>query len=420
MKILVTGSAGFVGSDLVPTLNAQGHETIGIDTVPESHSKKFHQYDLTKGVPSAIPAFDLCIHLASSVGGILFNASCLDMVEVNEKINATVVGLCKAVGCENMIFFSTINVFETSPTFHHAPIDVIDQKSPYAISKINGEQFLRREMTNLIVLRPTNIFGRNQLRRHDRVGESHVIPDLLMKIDNSDCLEVLGDGSQIRNFVHVSDLVRFVTKSLNFHGHHFLNLRSSITVILAAGEGTRLRPYTDDRPKCMVEVDGISLLDRQIEVLHSESIEDIVLVTGYKAERITRPDVIKVLNRRYAETNMVSSLFCAESYMSGGALVAYGDIVYSRNILRKLLSASADIAVAIDLDWEVYWHARNENVLDDAETLKLSGDGRILELGRKPISISEIEGQYMGLVKYSERGMSALKSAFHKARDSGR
>ncbi len=70
----------------------------------------------------------------------------------------------------------------------------------------------------------------------------------------------------------------------------------------------------------------------------------------------------------------------------------------------------------IDLDGETYWRARNEDTLDDAETLKLGADGRILEIGQKPKSLSEIEGQYMGLMKFSAKGSQLLKNPVHAAK----
>lgn len=57
-------------------------------------------------------------------------------------------------------------------------------------------------------------------------------------------------------------------------------------ILLATGEGTRLRPYTLDRPKCLVEIDGKSLLDRQLDVLRAADIEPIILIGGYHSEML--------------------------------------------------------------------------------------------------------------------------------------
>ena len=106
---------------------------------------------------------------------------------------------------------------------------------------------------------------------------------------------------------------------------------------------------------------------------------------------------------------------CAEDELDGDIIVSYGDIVYSQEILKSLLKSKADIAVTIDKEWEGYWRERNENPLDDAETLKLRRDGTIKEIGKTPKSIAEIEGQYMGLMKFSAKGVTKIKNIFHKA-----
>ncbi len=186
-------------------------------------------------------------------------------------------------------------------------------------------------------------------------------------------------------------------------------------ILLLAGEGTRLRPYTDDCPKCMVKVDGVSLIDRQLKILKSQGLDNIIMVGGYKSEMLTRYGYKLMCNSRYSETNMVWTLFCAGAELNGDVIISYGDIVYSENILKALLNSKADIAVTIDKNWESYWRARNENPLDDAETLKIQSDGSITEIGQKPKSLDEIEGQYMGLMKFTNNGLKQLKAVYNDA-----
>jgi choline kinase len=199
-----------------------------------------------------------------------------------------------------------------------------------------------------------------------------------------------------------------------------MTVKTLKAILLVAGEGTRLRPYTLDRPKCLVEVDGVSLLDRQLAVLRCDArVTRMVMIGGYKAEMLARPGIAVKLNPRYFETNMVWTLFSAEEELEGDILICYGDIVYGANILSALLDCDADIAITVDKDWESYWRARNEDPLADAETLKLHPDGRVYELGQKPRSLSEIEGQYMGLIKLSAKGVSVIKEVFNQARAAG-
>ena len=70
-------------------------------------------------------------------------------------------------------------------------------------------------------------------------------------------------------------------------------------LILAAGEGTRLRPLTNDKPKCMVPLLGVSLLQRQIDCLQNQGIHDIHIATGYRAEQIEAMGYPTSFNERY-------------------------------------------------------------------------------------------------------------------------
>ncbi len=191
-------------------------------------------------------------------------------------------------------------------------------------------------------------------------------------------------------------------------------------ILLAAGEGSRLQPYTADTPKCMVEIEGKSLLDCQLDTLNEAGVDDQIIIGGYLSDRLGSRGKKILLNPRYDETNMVWTLFCAEDELDGEVIISYGDIVYSKQILKSLLKSEADISVIIDLEWESYWKARMENPLDDAETLKLDSDGTIKEIGKKPRSMEEIEGQYIGLMKFSEKGISVMKKVFHDAKKTGK
>ena len=173
-------------------------------------------------------------------------------------------------------------------------------------------------------------------------------------------------------------------------------------IILAAGQGTRLRPYTNTKPKCMVELKGKPLLNYQLDTIRKCGVkrEDVALVAGYLQEALIAPGITQYKNDMFAETNMVTTLFSAEEFMSDAEdlIVSYGDIVYSTKILEKLLDTKGDLVVAADLEWRDLWKLRMENPLDDAETFKIDENDNITELGKKPTVYDEVQEQYLSLI----------------------
>jgi choline kinase len=186
-------------------------------------------------------------------------------------------------------------------------------------------------------------------------------------------------------------------------------------IVLAAGEGTRLRPHTATRPKCLVEVCGRTLLDWQLATLRACGIDDIVVVTGYRGEQIRPAGVRSYENRDYDSTNMVHTLWCAEQELTGEVVVSYSDIVFEPRVLQALLDEPGDLAVAVDLGWERYWRQRFDDPLEDAETLRLDARGCIVDIGRRAQDLSEIEAQYIGLMKFAGEGLERLKAFYARA-----
>jgi len=185
-------------------------------------------------------------------------------------------------------------------------------------------------------------------------------------------------------------------------------------IILAAGKGERLRPLTDNIPKCMVELFGKTLLDRQIELFEKFGISEIIVVTGYKSEKIRNNKVILMQNKLYDSTNMVETLFCAEEKLNDSVIVSYGDIIFEKNVIEKLIDSQEDFSVIIDKNWKKYWSMRFENPLDDAESLILDDDNYIRNIGQKVLNSDQIQGQYIGLMKFQGKGLDNLKEFYHK------
>ena len=188
-------------------------------------------------------------------------------------------------------------------------------------------------------------------------------------------------------------------------------------IILAAGQGKRLTPLTKNKPKCMVNLFGKTLLEWQVSVFKKCGITDISIVTGYRSELIDLPGLEFFQNKKFETTNMIESLFCASEKLNKSTIVSYGDIIFEKRILDKLLESKHDISVVIDKDWRKQWDIRFQNPLDHAESLRLNKNDDILDIGKKVQDIDEISGQYIGLMKFQNEGIDIIKDFYHKCKE---
>lgn len=175
-------------------------------------------------------------------------------------------------------------------------------------------------------------------------------------------------------------------------------------IILAAGRGSRLGVLTADRPKCLVELAGRPLLDWQLAALDAAGVTRVGVVRGYRAHDVVRSVLEPFDNPRWQHGNMVASLLCARSWLrEAPSLVVYGDVVFHPQAARALRAADADVALTYDLAWRALWSARFAHPEDDAESFR-TRDGRLVEIGRRVTDLDVVQGQFMGLVRFTPAG----------------
>jgi L-glutamine-phosphate cytidylyltransferase len=182
-------------------------------------------------------------------------------------------------------------------------------------------------------------------------------------------------------------------------------------VILAAGRGSRMGPLSHDRPKCLVELEGKPLIERAIAALRRGGVDDIGVVRGYRAGMIDYPGLTYFANQRWAETNMVMSLAAAARWLhSGPVIVSYADIFYRSELVRGLVNAAGQLVITYDRTWRQLWSRRFADPLADVETFRIDEAGQLLEIGGKTTRIEEIQGQYMGLLKFTPPAWTAVET----------
>lgn len=182
-------------------------------------------------------------------------------------------------------------------------------------------------------------------------------------------------------------------------------------IILAAGRGSRMGNLTVDKPKGMVKLGGKMLLEWQINAIRKAGIGKIVIVRGYCGNAMLFSDIDYLDNKRWKTTNMVASLCEARGFLKKeDCVVSYADIVYTSNTVRSLMKKEGDIVITYDVNWYALWKARFADPLADAETFQVNNDGILLEIGNRTRSLDKINGQYMGLLKFTAHGWSLVQN----------
>ena len=186
-------------------------------------------------------------------------------------------------------------------------------------------------------------------------------------------------------------------------------------IILAAGQGTRLKKYTENLPKGMLSFGGKTIIERQIEMYRKCGIDNIVIVKGYAADRIDYEGVTYYINENYATTNMVESLLKAKKEFDEDVIVSYSDILFEEQLLRGLMGNKSDFCCAVDADWEKYWRLRYGRTDFDTESLSIDENDNITELGLESPNMEAIDARYIGLLKFSQAGLQYIVSIMETA-----
>lgn len=186
-------------------------------------------------------------------------------------------------------------------------------------------------------------------------------------------------------------------------------------IILAAGQGTRLKKYTEDLPKGMLEFQGKTVIQRQIALYRRCGIADIVIVRGFAGDKIRYGGVKYYANEDFANTNMVESLLAAKDEFDDDVIVSYSDIIFGEEMLRGMIASAGDFSAAVDMDWREYWRERYGRVDFDTESLRLDENGNIISLGLENPPLDQVDARYVGLLKFSRRGLKVIEKIMAEA-----
>jgi len=186
--------------------------------------------------------------------------------------------------------------------------------------------------------------------------------------------------------------------------------RNIKAIIVAAGHDKRIEPLNEDVPKCLLDVKGKTILERQIENIRGCGINDIIIIKGYKQELIDIPDVKYYINPDFENNGIVTSLFFAEKEMNTDFIFLYSDIIFDKRLLEKLLKNNADVCLVADLDWKKRYDERVKLSTGEVELVEVRND-YITKIG-KNINPKKGHGEFIGLAMFSKKGAETLKKCY--------
>ena len=183
-------------------------------------------------------------------------------------------------------------------------------------------------------------------------------------------------------------------------------------IILSAGQGSRLGHLTTDRPKCLIEFGGRSLLDWQLDTLAANGVDEVTVVTGFRDDQIEAslarrgggPTVRTIYNPFYKVADNLGSLYIAREEIAGDCLVWNGDTLVSKALMARVLgNAQAGICVTVD---------RKDSY--DEDDMKVVESGGLLKAIGKRIS-EGVNAESIGLLAFRQGGAEQFRAAIETA-----
>ena len=184
-------------------------------------------------------------------------------------------------------------------------------------------------------------------------------------------------------------------------------------IILSAGKGSRLGHLVDDRPKCLIDFNGRSLLDRQLDTLEANGVPEAVVVTGFHDDRIEEtlakrgggPAVRTVFNPFYKVADNTGSLYMAREELSGDCLVWNGDTLVSNTLMQRVVANDrSGICVTID----------RKDGYDDDDMKVVENGGRLKAIGKR-LDLGTVNAESIGLLAFRSGGAERFREAIEGA-----
>ncbi len=252
----------------------------------------------------------------------------------------------------------------------------------------------------------------------------------LLKVNNEDLNDLAGISKKsiapdINDYVQSNPKIISLIRSIKENNLSYdqindleVSLKKSNTkaLIIAAGLGSRLKKHTVNLPKCMLDFGGKTLLERQLEAYRKCGVTNISLVRGYKKEKINYKGLKYFENTDYRNNNILNSIFYAEKIIDGNIIISYSDILFEPLVVKRALESNHDISVVVDIDWRGYYVGRKDHPISEAENVIFNSNNEVEKIGKINTGKEEVHGEFIGMIKLTNRGAKIFKQHFHRLR----
>jgi len=188
-------------------------------------------------------------------------------------------------------------------------------------------------------------------------------------------------------------------------------------IFLAAGHGKRLSNLTKTSPKCLLNINGKSMLERDMDAFLQNGIKDFVVITGPNSEKFNFKNVNYIQDLNYENHDVLGTLMEARKFFNNDVIVSYTDIIYDKSVVKSILDFSGDIGLAVDMNWEEAYVGRTGHPVTEAANVMVKNN-TILKIGHNTTKFgkytNDMIGEFLGIMKLSKNGSKNLLDRYEE------
>jgi len=189
-------------------------------------------------------------------------------------------------------------------------------------------------------------------------------------------------------------------------------------IILSAGYGSRLGNFTKELPKSLVDINGKSIIKRQIETFRNNGIKDIIVIVGPNKDKFQLNDIEYVVDKNFHEHEQLGSLMVSNKHFQNDVVISFGDVIVDDNIMKQVVKSTYDIGIAIDLKWEKNYENRTKHPKSEAD-LALIRSNKLIKIKKNLDSVENHQlGEFLGIIKLSNIGSKKFLDVFGRLNSS--